>query len=761
MIKWKNINNEDFIFTKLQCLNLITCFYLIIFLVTPFSLFIFNSPFWENDFYLPLIVIGLGLFLVGPFYIICYFLFKFYPKFISLISYFFFIIAIIILCNDIIFPSGITNVGLNDLKSSEPIQITILELCLSALLFILFFFFRFRSDRIIFSITSIINSLSVIIIFIYSFLFLNFMYEKFNTSHHEFNSDKTNDIYLIHLDGFQSDFMEKYLNENDVSDEFDGFTFFKNNIANYPYTIPSIISYLTSSMYDGSDLIDWKSKVKSKSIFSKLKASGYKINYYGAEAYKDYVIHDKHISTHDVLKNNNINNPLIINFTQLFFIKIFPNFLTNEGVFLGSYIGNFIFKCINPSIPDYVANIEKAYGGGGAVMKFNTLIDDIKEQSNYGNVYYAILGLPHYPYSLDSECNYKNLMGKSSAVEYYEQIECANNLLLKLIRHLKSLKRYNSSIIYFFSDHGSHRVTELKNPYNYSFDTLPNTNKPYDVNMFPQSFEGLKAHARALLMIKPQNNNEPMEISNKQTQLLDIFPTLMNQVSLPISNLSGNDINNAEINFNDLVRKFSITDKLTNNFSTANFKLFDVSFSSDNHLQLLKISEESGNKVNITKYLEDLKNHDFKKIDFFYYLKDGLTWDNREKFFIEGIDTFGHESSLTKEKDIVIGFNVSQREKPYEALNLEILGSNLNEKDLLQIEYEINNKYSDKLILSNEELLNLPSKKLTIPLEPNIISSNNQIIFRLSLSKLEKQGLKIIKNDEFLPKIIIRSLSVD
>jgi len=592
-------------------------------------------------------------------------------------------------------------------------------------------------------------------------MFLNFLYEKSNKSHQEIKTEKTNDIYLIHLDAFQSDYMEKYLNENDISDEFDGFTFYKNNIANYPYTIPSIISYLTSTMYDGSELIDWKNKVKINSIFSKLKASGYKINYYGAEAYKDYVIHDKHISTIDVLKNNNIYNPLIINFTQLFFIKLFPNFLTNEGVSLGSSLGNFIFKYINPSIPDYVANIEKAYGGGGAVMKFNTLIDDIEEVANFGNVYYAILNLPHYPYSLDSECNYKNLEGKSSAVEYYEQIECANNLLLKLIRHLKSVKRYDSSIIYIFSDHGSHRVTQLSNPYNFSFDTLPDSHKPYDVDMFPQSFEVLESHARALLMIKPENKNHPLKISNTPTQLLDIFPTLMNQVSVPINNLRGNDINNAEINFNDLVRQFSITGKLTNNFSTANFKLFDVSFNSDNHLQLFKISEKSGRKVNITKYLEGLKSHDFKKIDFFYYLKDGLTWDNRDKFYIEGIETFGHESSLTKEKDIVIGFNVSQSKKAYEALNLEILGSNLNEEDFLQIEYEINNKYSNKLVLSNQELLNLPLKKLTIPLVPNIISSNNQIILRLSLSRLEKQGLKIIKNDEFLPKIIVRSLSVD
>ena len=146
-------------------------------------------------------------------------------------------------------------------------------------------------------------------------------------------------IYLIHLDGYQTDYFLKYLNETNSESKFDGFTFYKNNIVNYPFTHPSILSYLTSSQYNGATRKEWREKL-SESLFVKAKNNGYKVKYYGDESYKYLIDYDEHISTHDVLKANNIFHPLIINFIQLSLAKNLPNYLTNESLSFGKKIGN-------------------------------------------------------------------------------------------------------------------------------------------------------------------------------------------------------------------------------------------------------------------------------------------------------------------------------------------------------------------------------------------------------------------------------------
>ena len=73
-------------------------------------------------------------------------------------------------------------------------------------------------------------------------------------------------------------YYDDYLKEKSNREKYDGFTFFKNNLANYLYTHASFSSYITSSFYEDGSFEDWfKEAYKNKGLFKALHEKGYQI----------------------------------------------------------------------------------------------------------------------------------------------------------------------------------------------------------------------------------------------------------------------------------------------------------------------------------------------------------------------------------------------------------------------------------------------------------------------------------------------------
>lgn len=92
-------------------------------------------------------------------------------------------------------------------------------------------------------------------------------------------SDEQNIIVFL-LDRFDGMYLDELLESYpELYDEFEGFTFYQNNISRYTSTFPSIISMLTQQEYENEEWADYYAKAWQKRTFlDDLKDSGYHIN---------------------------------------------------------------------------------------------------------------------------------------------------------------------------------------------------------------------------------------------------------------------------------------------------------------------------------------------------------------------------------------------------------------------------------------------------------------------------------------------------
>jgi len=721
----KNMNHSNYTLKFSEITQIIGIFCLIFFVINPLSLFIFNIAEWDVDFWLPLslVIVGIAVFLISL--LVFFLLFNISRIFISILSILILVISISILLNDILFPLELDKLGLKSLYSEEPFLISFGESFLALGVFFLYLKFLKKNKFFLSSLLKIIFLIIFILISLSLFYFMDQQENKLNNTKVINNNSKLPNIYLIHLDGYQSDYFVKYLNETNSKSKFDGFTFYKNNVVNYPYTHPSILSYLTSTQYNGSTRKEWRDKL-NESLFVRIKSNGYKVKYYGDESYKYLIDHDEHISTRDVLKTNNIHHPLIINFIQLSLAKNLPNYLTNESLSYGKEIGNKFFTFINPSLPSYIANIEKGYGANGSVLKLKSFIKDIEYQNAFGELTYVLVGFPHWPYAVDSNCEYKNPTNDNLSSDYYDQITCANSMLFKFFNKLKEHGKYDDSMIIVLSDHGSHALTQLVDPLNNSFENVKGSKKPYAPEMSHYSIESLEAHARGLLLIKRPYQNGKLIYSDMPTQLLDLFPTVMGLIGENNYIAEGIDIYNKTIP-NDRKRYFNITGPLDSKYSTTNYKTFNVTYNEQEHLKLKENKDFKGDEVNIKDYLSEVKDKKFNEIRFFYFDLNGRITADHKSIFTKGIESFSHLGAWTNGRNIKIAFNTkSAKKKYYENLEFNLIGafvSKINPK--INVKIYANETFIGDMNFAFPTNPSTHNYQFSFKLPPEIIKSNS------------------------------------
>lgn len=517
---------------------------------------------------------------------------------------------------------------------------------------------------------------------------------------------------------------------------------------------------MTSSQYKGGSLREWKDKLDN-GLFAKLKNNKYKVIYYGDESYKYLVNYDKHYTTKEVLENNDIYHPLIVNFVQISLAKNLPNFLTNESLKIGKEIGRKFFTFINPMLPSYIANIEKAYGSNGSVLKFKSFTNNIKSQDLNGEFTYLLLGFPHWPYAVDKECNYREPRKNNLSLDYYDQISCANKLLFNFFNKLKEEGRYNSSIIIILSDHGSHALNQLMDPFSDSFENIVGQNKPYAPDMTPYNIESLEAHARGLLLIKKTYEKGELEISNQNTQLLDIFPTIMGLISENNYVAEGVNIFD-QTSKKNIKRKFNITGPLDTNFSTANYKIFDVNYNEKNHLKLKESKEFIKTPVDIKSFLAELKEKMFNQINFYYIDRHGKIIDDNKNIFTEGLGQFNHWGAWTVNSKVTIAFNPKPKKEKYKKFKILLTGAFINkENQSIITKVYVNKREIGKInLMFSKNSSSFPSE-YSFNLSDGLIRTDNYVEVELLINGANSEYKLGLGEDKRLLGIGIKSIEIE
>ena len=328
-------------------------------------------------------------------------------------------------------------------------------------------------------------------------------------------------VYHIVLDSMRSDVFLAALERTGMTGKFEGFDLFRNNVANYVTTIPSSASYFTGTYYRSGEFADWVQQWrKDKGLFAAASDRGYKIWVYAPFPHWKTRHVDRFWFNGDIYELESRVAPVgLYDLIQIWLVSLAPNDLTNEALPLAAGLRDRIFTWITGETrPLTTAEIHPHAG----VLMLRRLLREESLRGANGQYVYAHAALPHAPFVFDRECHYVGQPSESTPPRkesYLEQAQCAVRLVATFFDHLKRLGRYDGATIVVHADTGL--IGRIgKGPPRSQPSTLGVAN-----------LDLLKG-VDALLMIKRPHAAGQLRILATRTQLVDVFPTVMEILGL-------------------------------------------------------------------------------------------------------------------------------------------------------------------------------------------------------------------------------------
>jgi len=333
--------------------------------------------------------------------------------------------------------------------------------------------------------------------------------------------DIPGNVYHIVLDSMRSDVFLAALERTGLSGEFAGFELFRNNIANYVTTIPSSASYLTGTYYRSGEFADWVQQWrKDKGLFAAAAERGYKIWVYAPFPHWK----TRHVSRFwfngDIYELESRVAPVgLHDLIQIWLVSLAPNDLTNEALPLAERLRDRIFTLITGETRPFTTAEIHPHAG---VLMLRRLVREESLRGANGQYVYAHAALPHAPFVFDRECRYvgQPLLSTPPRKEsYLEQAQCAVRLVARFFEHLKQVGRYDPATIVVHADTGL--IGKIGKG--------PPRSEPSTLGM--ANLDLLKG-VDAVLMIKRPHAAGQFRILDTRTQLVDVFPTVMDILGL-------------------------------------------------------------------------------------------------------------------------------------------------------------------------------------------------------------------------------------
>jgi hypothetical protein len=362
-------------------------------------------------------------------------------------------------------------------------------------------------------------------------------------------------ISHIVLDEMQGDAALLHLQEEKAQKVFSGFTLFKNNTSNYLWTFQSFHSYMTGTVFQGGSYEEWTEKYRTRGLLKAVADKGFKIVMY-TPAFYDFRtdLISEAITPEDLLAQKTQSKHLLLqDFVQIWFARIMPNFYTEEALVKGRELGQRIpfWMPDRADSTSYPISIPDGIQPYSSVLMVKELIRAEKFRDPRGQYLYIHPLLPRGPYVMDERGEYEPRAEDAITLRYYTQVLCAFHLVEEFLEELKRLGRYNSATVIIQSDHGTpHGFIKINR------EKAAGKVKPGDIdlqniflnNQLGWTEEAVRGRILSLLMIKPPDRSGNLTISERPSQLVDIYPTLIQLLGLDPGNekldgypLSGKD----------------------------------------------------------------------------------------------------------------------------------------------------------------------------------------------------------------------------
>lgn len=534
-------------------------FVISVFYIIPFELYFNAKEYWNWNIRLPVnfALIGTIVFvsLIGCIKIIG----KISDGIARFFSIFLFSCGVFVLLADIFSPLQTNLMDGTELMSPEPLFYSIIECLLLGLVIVLTIK---AGNRWIVKIGGPITIILALISVIYLIIILNSRRDDAHITNQQIgNSMVSGNVYHIVLDEFQSDILNIFLNDMDAHRHFSGFTFYPYNVSNYIYTSASFPSYMTGTIYSDGSFREWQDSFHEVGALKKAYQKGYQVILYSARQKWCGPYAAKCTTLDDIYDQySGVSNSQFIDFIQIWFARILPNFLTNEALAFGKKLG----KCLYRSGTDLETIPLSISEGKEPFSSFNMLKELTRTEASRppnGFYLYAHAILPHGPYVMTEDGEYDSNLRKQGVTGYYQQVKCATNLVIEFLNELKRLGRYNQSTIIIHADTGHGHLGFIRKKgatlVGSTDDNVGTQNVPFLNNALGWTKNQMLSRLLALLLIKPPNAVNPLSLSEKQTQLVDLYPSIMDLLNIDISkaHLSGMSIFDEEFS-NDRLPQF-------------------------------------------------------------------------------------------------------------------------------------------------------------------------------------------------------------
>ena len=500
-------------------------FFVVVFAIIPFSIYAHSGDDWGFPYHQTLSISAVGLIVCAATFLVIRLIALAHVGTAAAVACALFCLGLFLLLAHVYAPIQIGPLDGSEIESEEPLRYTLIEIGLLAAA--LAGFFQLRRGRGL-TIASLF-SLALTLVgagYVGALAFADRDPAETETpaalAPPPGSSAIRGNVYHIVLDAMQTDAFALALERAARAGSFEGFELFENNVSNYITTVPSSASYLSGSFFKGGDFDVWARKARtSRGLPAALSERGYKVWMYAPFAYwqSRYVDHFRHnVSLYE--EEIGLAPAGLYDLLHIWLASLAPNPLTDEALSDVEGLRDWLFELATGK-PRPLSIQQGLHPYSGAMMLRRLVLDEARRAPD-GQYVYAHAALPHAPWVFDRTCRYVgNPRARRDAAQrreaYLGQSECAVTLAAEFVDVLKRLGRYDSSTVVVHADHGQRiwfadRARESR--------TLGT----------PDAF--LLSSVNALLMIKRPYAKGPLQFRQTPTQLVDLFPTIMDILNL-------------------------------------------------------------------------------------------------------------------------------------------------------------------------------------------------------------------------------------
>ncbi|MBX7143994.1 MAG: LTA synthase family protein [Oligoflexia bacterium] len=305
-------------------------------------------------------------------------------------------------------------------------------------------------------------------------------------------------IIVIVLDAFASPAFETLVEkEPALSESFRGFTYYRNTVAGFPTTSPSIPEILSGQLYANDRPFSsfLENALRHDSLPSLLYANSYQVDLVTLQHYCFHLQSSSCLTLGDLMRSDR----------QSFSLRESAELL---DVTLFRVSPQPIKRLLYNQQDWFLQNLVSSSSGPRHQADSIQLVSQIEREAKLGQSAQAFkfihLLLPHAPIRTNASCEFLPAKAPSSQRNYLGQARCALLLVERLFATWKRLGIFDSSTIIVLADHGAQA----------GFTQLARTKD------YPRLVKALP-----LLLVKPANSNKDLHTSRAPAHLIDVATT--------------------------------------------------------------------------------------------------------------------------------------------------------------------------------------------------------------------------------------------